>query len=44
VLIPRAWQLPALAALALVGAVLAGLVGYEMLRFAEARDQGRHRH
>jgi low temperature requirement protein LtrA len=43
-LIPLAWQLPALGALALVGAVLAGLVGYEMLRFAEARDHVRHSH
>ncbi|MDN5859779.1 MAG: low temperature requirement protein A [Pseudonocardia sp.] len=43
-LVPLAWQLPALAALALVGAVLAGLVGYEMLRFAEARDHVRHSH
>lgn len=40
-LLPLAWQLPALAALALVAALLSGLVGYEALRFAQARDQVR---
>jgi low temperature requirement protein LtrA len=43
-LIPLAWQLPALGALALVGVVLAGLVGYEMVHFAEARRRVRHGH
>ncbi len=40
-LLPLAWQLPALAALALVAALLAALVGYEVLRFGAARDQVR---
>ncbi|MEJ7744097.1 MAG: low temperature requirement protein A [Nocardioidaceae bacterium] len=43
-LVPVAWQLPALASLALVAALLAGLVGYEVRRFGEARDQVRHGH
>ena len=42
ILLPVAWQLPAFAALALVAAILAGLVGYEALRFAAARDRVRH--
>jgi low temperature requirement protein LtrA len=41
-LIPLAWRLPALAALAVVAVVLAALVGYEALRFREARDRVRH--
>lgn len=41
-LLPLAWQLPALAALALVAGVLAGLVGYEALRFRVDRDKVRH--
>ncbi len=36
-LLPVAWQLPALAALGIVAALLAALVGYERLRFREAR-------
>ena len=43
-LLPLAWQLPALAALALVATVLAALVGYEVARFGQARDEVRHRH
>ena len=42
VLLPLAWRLPALASLALVATLLGGLVGYEVLRFAQARDQVRH--
>jgi low temperature requirement protein LtrA len=42
VLLPVAWQLPALASLALAAAVLAVLVGYEVWRFGQARDQVRH--
>lgn len=41
-LLPLAWQLPALASLTLVAALLAALVGYEVLRFGAARDQVRH--
>jgi len=41
-LLPVAWQLPALAALALVAGVLAALVGYEVRRFGPAREQVRH--
>ncbi len=44
VLLPFAWQLPALASLALVAVVLAALVGYEVTRFAAARDRVRHHH
>jgi len=36
-LIPLAWQLPALAALAVVATLLASLVGYEMVRFRRPR-------
>ena len=42
VLIPVAVELPALASAALVAVVLAGLIAYEALRFAEARDRVRH--
>ena len=42
VAIPVAWQLPALASLALVAGVLVSLVVYESVRFAEARDRVRH--
>jgi low temperature requirement protein LtrA len=41
-LLPVAWRLPALASLALVAAVLASLVLYEMVRFAPDRDRVRH--
>lgn len=41
-LLPVAWQLPALAALGLVAALLAGLVSYEALRYREARAEVRH--
>ena len=41
-LIPVAVELPALASVALVAGVLAGLIAYEALRFAEARDRVRH--
>ena len=40
-LIPAAVALPALATLALVAAVTAGLIAYEAIRFAEARDRVR---
>jgi low temperature requirement protein LtrA len=42
VLVPLAWQLPALVSLALVAGLLAGLVGYEVLRFGQARERVRH--
>ena len=42
VLLPLAWQLPALAALAMVAGVLAILVGYESLRFRVDREHVRH--
>jgi low temperature requirement protein LtrA len=41
-LVPVAWQLPALAALAVVSLLLAALVGYEAIRFREAREHVRH--
>jgi low temperature requirement protein LtrA len=41
-LLPVAWQLPALASLALVAGLLVTLVTYEMLRFAPDRDRVRH--
>jgi low temperature requirement protein LtrA len=41
-LIPAAVELPALATLAILAAVLTALIGYEALRFAEARDLVRH--
>ncbi|MUN63681.1 low temperature requirement protein A [Kocuria sediminis] len=41
-LIPVAWQLPALAALAVLAGVLAALVGYEVVRFRRPRAQVRH--
>jgi low temperature requirement protein LtrA len=42
VLAPLAGQLPALGALAVLAAVLVGLIGYEAVRYAEARDAIRH--
>jgi low temperature requirement protein LtrA len=41
-LAPAATKLPALLALALVAAVACGLIGYEVRRYAEARDRIRH--
>ncbi len=41
-LIPAALELPALATLALVAALCVGLISYEAIRFAEARDRVRH--
>ncbi len=41
-LIPGATELPALATLGLLAVVLAALIAYEALRFAEARDRVRH--
>ena len=41
-LIPVATELPALATLGLLAVVLAALIAYEALRFAEARDRVRH--
>ena len=42
-LLPAAVELPSLATLAILAAVLAALIAYEALRFAEARDRVRHR-
>jgi low temperature requirement protein LtrA len=42
-LIPVAWQLPALASLGLLAAVLVALIGYESTVHAEARRAIRHR-
>ncbi|HEY8581830.1 MAG TPA: low temperature requirement protein A, partial [Capillimicrobium sp.] len=42
-LIPAAVELPALATVAIVAALLVGLIAYEAIRYAEARDQVRHR-
>ena len=41
-LIPAGVELPALATAAIVASVLAALIAYEALRFAEARDRIRH--
>ena len=41
-LIPVAWRLPALASLALLAAVLVGLVAYESRHFRDARAEVRH--
>jgi low temperature requirement protein LtrA len=41
-LVPAAVELPSLATLAVLAAVLAALIAYEALRFAEARDRIRH--
>jgi low temperature requirement protein LtrA len=41
-LVPAAVELPALATLAILAAVLAALIAYEAIRFAEARDRVRH--
>ncbi|WP_280361873.1 low temperature requirement protein A [Nocardia wallacei] len=41
-LLPVATQVPAMAALALLCAVLAALTGWELVRFAEPREQIRH--
>ncbi|MGB8383499.1 MAG: low temperature requirement protein A, partial [Dermatophilaceae bacterium] len=43
VLLPVAWRIPALAALAIVAGLLSLLVGYELVRFRQARDRVRHR-
>ena len=41
-LIPVAVELPALATLAVVAGLCVGLIAYEAIRFAEARDRVRH--
>ncbi|MBA2462287.1 MAG: low temperature requirement protein A [Actinobacteria bacterium] len=41
-LVPLAVELPALATLALVAGIVTGLIAYEALRFAAARDRVRH--
>jgi low temperature requirement protein LtrA len=41
-LIPAGTSLPALGTLALVAGIAAGLIAYEAVRFAEARDRVRH--
>ena len=41
-LIPAATELPALATLAILGGLMVGLVTYEALRYADARDRIRH--
>ena len=41
-LLPLAVELPALATLALVAALCVGLIAYEAIRFADARDRVRH--
>jgi low temperature requirement protein LtrA len=40
--IPAATEFPALAAVSVVAAILSTLIGYEAIRFAEARDRVRH--
>ena len=41
-LIPAAVEIPSLAAVTLVAAILSALIGYEAIRFADARDRIRH--
>jgi low temperature requirement protein LtrA len=41
-ILPAAVELPALATLAVVAALCAGLIAYEAIRFADARDRVRH--
>ena len=41
-LIPAAAQIPALAALGLLAAILIGLIAFESLRFSEIRERVRH--
>lgn len=41
-LLPLAWHLPALAALGLLALLLAALIGYESVRYADARHAVRH--
>lgn len=41
-LVPAAVWLPVLATLAAVAALCVGLIAYEAIRFAEARDRVRH--
>ena len=41
-LIPAAVELPALATLAILAALLVALIVYESIRFAELRDRLRH--
>jgi low temperature requirement protein LtrA len=41
-LLPAAVELPSLATLAILAALLAALIAYEALRFAEARERVRH--
>jgi hypothetical protein len=41
-LIPLAVEIPALASLGILAGVLALLIAYEAIRFAEARDRIRH--
>jgi hypothetical protein len=41
-LVPLATEVPSLVALAGVAALLCGLIAYEAIRFAEARDRIRH--
>jgi low temperature requirement protein LtrA len=43
-LIPLAWHVPALATLGILTAVLLALIGFEMIRYDEPRDQIRHAH
>jgi low temperature requirement protein LtrA len=42
-LVPAGATLPALASLGMLAAVLAGLIAYEALRYADVRDRVRHR-
>lgn len=41
-LVPVAWRLPALASLAVVTALLVGLIAFEVVRYADARHAIRH--
>jgi low temperature requirement protein LtrA len=41
-LIPLALRIPALAALGIVAAVMAGLIAFESIRYAEFRERVRH--
>jgi hypothetical protein len=43
-LVPVALEIPALVTLATVGGLCVGLIAYEAIRFAEARERVRHAH
>ena len=41
-LLPVVWHIPALATLGVLTAVLLAMIGYEMIRYDQPRDEIRH--